>query len=648
MIMETIANILGSPLTAKLLMLAAVFVALSLCRKRDLEGVSNIILAVLPLLAVRDILFTIFPISEIFLVSDVILFAIYGFFVFRAYGKKILSVAFVAVNLVFLLAFTANLLFAFAVDLPPAVYLSMLGLDLVALLVLSALSGKSAQTLSAQVAFKVAAPFLCAYAVYAALAALLGYDNFIVQRVAVPASYFILIYYCVIFLVEFEKEGQSERDHLNSTVDSIYAFMEGTGAMYSESLDMEPLLKTINAAMIKESEADGGLIAMVDEFDDIVAVKVMEGDFAPPFKLPADLPRKKARVEALLKHAQFSLGESIFGESVKTGGVYLRNEPASDSRVFVNGEEDFLSFSSLMVVPFNIRGKVVGIQALERKQGNAPFSDEIFERVKMLADYGAIVIRNSQFAIEAAERANIEKEAAISEDIQRTLLPKKLPDIGNLCFGSFSQTAHGVYSDYFDVIQNRKDRLSVIMSDVAGKGVHASVIMAMVRAILHLVTNTDKDAATVLTWINRGITGKIEMDHFATMGVLVADPETGLTEFSSAASQAPLVYRAAGNRIETLEAESVPIGVESKTEYRSERLVLAPEDFIVLYSDGVIEVMNDQGKQYGRKRLTDVILKNAHESPKELAMIVRQDIQDFIGQTRPHDDQSLLIMKLKA
>ncbi len=186
-----------------------------------------------------------------------------------------------------------------------------------------------------------------------------------------------------------------------------------------------------------------------------------------------------------------------------------------------------------------------------------------------------------------------------------------------------------------------------MIGDVAGKGVAAALVMVMIRSILHLVTNTSRDMATVLDWINRGITGKIELDHYCTLSVIGIDMVTGEVEYSNAGHQPLLIYRHASNSLETVEIESVPIGVEKNTEYARKILKLADGDMAIMYTDGIVEAMNDQGRQYGRKMLSSVITKHKDLAPKDIVARIKSDVSGFVGSVRQHDDQTVLVFKMR-
>jgi len=646
--LDSFMRFISSPLVTKLFVEVLAFAVLLHNRKRDLENVTSALLGVVALFAIRDMLFQFFPYIEIIFISDLLAFSSIFFVCSWFFEKKLNALLVALLNLVALVVFAANLVFPFIPASALSLYEVVLIADLAWFVIFCVLNASKAESVSQLLFAKTWILFSAFTAVYLGLTIVLGYGDESLHRILFPAYYAIFFIFNGAYLDVVDFQGQRERDYLTHTIDSIYAFMESCGGAFKNAADMNELLTQINRSVIAETKASGGLIAMVDEFDDILAVRALEGSFPPPFKLPAELPRKQPRIDAFMRHAQFKLGETVFGEAAKSGQSIFIADASRDPRVVINGDEDFFNLSSLMVVPFALGEKVIGVVALSRSAAQPSFTELEFERCRMLADFGTIVIRNLQSAMEAAEKSNIEKEAAIAQDIQKTLLPKKIVDIDKMTFGAFCQPARGVYSDYYDIIHNRADQAILVMADVAGKGVQASLIMVMIRALLHLTTNTSKDIATILNWVNRGISGKIEMDHFATLAIVSVNTKTGECEYANANQQPLCIVRKRSGESEMLEMESVPIGVERKTEYVSRGFKLEPGDILAVFTDGIPEAMNIQGKQYGKKRLSDIIMRNVSQSPKDLAVNMRKDLQDFVGQARQHDDQSMLIMKMKT
>jgi sigma-B regulation protein RsbU (phosphoserine phosphatase) len=97
-----------------------------------------------------------------------------------------------------------------------------------------------------------------------------------------------------------------------------------------------------------------------------------------------------------------------------------------------------------------------------------------------------------------------------------------------------------------------------------------------------------------------------------------------------------------------VEAKSVPIGVERRTTYASTNVSLSRGDLLVLYTDGIVETINAQGKQYGRRNLGAVIQRSRGLEPQAVAAAIRDDLEQFAGQSLPHDDRTVLVMKRKT
>jgi len=472
-------------------------------------------------------------------------------------------------------------------------------------------------------------------------------------------SSIVLLVFLVLFqsfIPPVQEKVESSQDQANESKvtveDPLIAIGQEFISHVSESLTQEVnltrLLDFINATLISTTNSDGGVIFITDDFEDIIAAKSFSGKIPPPYKLPQDIPHKQVRVETNFRYAQFNLGETIFGEVAATGKSVLIEHGDQDSRIFANGPEEFLKPGSYIVVPLMVKDRVVGIACVARLPENTPFNNEDFRIAKALAIYAGAAINNVYSVQEILERADLEREASIASQIQKTLHPKRLPDLPEASFGSFFNSTKGVCGDYYDIILARRDRIALIIADVAGKGIQSSMVMIMLRSILHLVTNTTKSAGTILDWVNKGITGKIDMDHYATLSFVSYTPENHTIEYASAGHQPMLLWRAENATIDMIKQKTDPIGVERSSSYTDMKLTVTKGDIIILYTDGLIEALNQDGHQYGIDNLSKTIRENASLTAKELATEIKHNVQAFIGSASLHDDQTLVIMKIKA
>jgi phosphoserine phosphatase RsbU/P len=451
---------------------------------------------------------------------------------------------------------------------------------------------------------------------------------------------------------EAEQHIEPKTEIEEKTDDPLIAIGQDFISHVSESLTQEinltRLLDFINETLIRNTEADGGVVFLADDFEDIITAKSYNGKIPPPYKLPQDIPHKLIRVETNFRYAQFNLGETIFGEVAATGKPVLIEFGDKDSRIFTNGPEEFLKPGSYIVVPLMVKDRVVGVSCVARLPEHQPFTENDFKVAKILASYAGASINNVYSVQEILEHADLEREASIASQIQKTLQPKRLPELPETGFGSFFNATKGVCGDYYDIILARRDRIALIIADVAGKGIQSSMVMIMLRSILHLVTNTTQSAGTILDWINKGITGKIDMDHYATLSFVSYCPAEHSLEYASAGHQPMLIWRNETSKMEIIRQKTDPIGVERSSAYKELKLTVKSGDIIILFTDGLIEALNQEGHQYGIDKLSKIVGENSQLTAKELANEVKHNIQAFVGSASLHDDQTLFIMKIKA
>jgi sigma-B regulation protein RsbU (phosphoserine phosphatase) len=169
----------------------------------------------------------------------------------------------------------------------------------------------------------------------------------------------------------------------------------------------------------------------------------------------------------------------------------------------------------------------------------------------------------------------------------------------------------------------------------------------MIRTIIHLVAHQPGMSVNrILDIVNWGIAGKVSLDRFATMAMLTYDFASHRLEYSNAAHHPLLIYRAATASFEALDTEGIPIGLEKKTKYNRIDTVLQPDDIVLLYTDGIIEAMNDRGEQYSLESLETVMRTHCALPPERLKKAIIEDMNRFVGKAKQHDDQTFLLMKV--
>jgi len=417
---------------------------------------------------------------------------------------------------------------------------------------------------------------------------------------------------------------------------------------YSSDNSMENYLEYCNSLLTERVQADGCVILMADDYDNTLAVKSFKGSFPPPYKLPEDLPHKPIRVETNLRFAQFQLKDNIFGDIFSSGEPAYIPDSVKDPRVFQNGPEEFLRCGSYIFAPIKQQEGVVGLVVLSRNPTSEKFSKADFDETLILTDAISTTMKPLYSFLAYAEHTELNKDGSIATKYQKTLLPQKLPVISGLQIGCFSNAVENVCGDYYDIIASRRDKISFVMSDVAGKGMNSLIVMIMIRAILRLAVNTNQAASTIMSWANRGICSESsKIDHFASVALINYNVTNKQADIVTCGNNPVFHFKAADKSLTQVTTPSEPMGVTKDTVYSDIQVSLSKDDLLVTCTDGVLETLNENGVQYSVENLKKVILKNSNASAKDISNKVREDLKKYAGVTQQYDDQSILVIKVQ-
>ena len=442
-------------------------------------------------------------------------------------------------------------------------------------------------------------------------------------------------------IAEIEAKHQKLLDVNKELISKVSTFFTGDNSM-------ESFLEYCNNFITEKVSADGCVILLADDYDNNLAVKSLTGSFPPPYKLPEDLPHKPIRVETNLRFATFNYDDNVFGDVYTTQKASLVADSVKDPRIFQNGPEDFLRCGSYIFVPLIQQDKAVGVIALSRKPDNAKFTKEEFETAVILVDAISTSLKPLYSFLSYAESTELNKGGDIATSYQLQLLPQKLPIIPGTTMGCFSLQAENVCGDFYDVIVSRKDRISFIMADIAGKGMNSLVVMIMIRAILRLAVNTAQSSSTILSWANRGIcsdTSKI--DHFASVALINYDSVNKMAQVSTCGNNPVFVYKASDKSFTQISSPTEPIGVSKETVYTDINVKLESGDIIATCTDGLLESLNEDGVQYSIERLSKAIINNCNANAKDITNKIKDDFKKYCGVAQQYDDQSLLVIKIQ-
>ena len=242
----------------------------------------------------------------------------------------------------------------------------------------------------------------------------------------------------------------------------------------------------------------------------------------------------------------------------------------------------------------------------------------------------------------AEKKDKMENELQIAKGIQMSMIPKTFPpfperdDIDML---ASIVPAKEVSGDLYDFFIN-DERLYFCIGDVSGKGVPASLVMAVTRSLFHTVSPHEKSPARILSIINDSMTEMNESDMFVTFFCGILDLNTGVLRFCNAGHNPPMIISDTVHRLDVL--PNLPLGVIKGMEFREQRITLRFDDSIFLYTDGVTEAENAELKLFGEERLEKVFLRQ--RSAQGQLEAVKRAVEQFVGGAPQNDDQTMLLV----
>lgn len=264
------------------------------------------------------------------------------------------------------------------------------------------------------------------------------------------------------------------------------------------------------------------------------------------------------------------------------------------------------------------------------------------ELLQTLAIEASTVLENARLLEQQRQKHKMEEELELARGIQQSLLPRTLPDEGWFRACGFSKSSHEVGGDYYDVISSGPDMNTVVIADVAGKGVSSAILASFLQGVF-LGAAGGPDISEVLSRVNNFLTDRGDHGKYATL--FFANIESsGRVTWANAGHCAPLLIRATGE-VKSLPPTSMPVGMIPGVPFPSEQLQLHPGDRLILYTDGVTEAQNHDGDFFGKTRLRSVTEAASNLDCSELYEAVQDAIQAFTEDAGQSDDVTLVVIE---
>ena len=252
--------------------------------------------------------------------------------------------------------------------------------------------------------------------------------------------------------------------------------------------------------------------------------------------------------------------------------------------------------------------------------------------------------------LEIADRVVMKRDLQIAREIQTWLLPGAPPQIPGISVAYATRPANTVAGDYYDVFPrpgktSDENRVVFAVADVAGKSIPAAMLMATFQASLKTLSTAQVALPELVADMNKYACSNSQGGlRFTTAFLSEYDATRRVFTYINCGHNNPILRRGNGS-VERLDVGGLPIGIQSEARYESASVTLAPGDWLIIFTDGLVEAENAHQDEYGETRLLATIAAGVASTPAEMLNRLMAELDLFVGNTPQHDDVTCLLVK---
>lgn len=400
---------------------------------------------------------------------------------------------------------------------------------------------------------------------------------------------------------------------------------------FNSSLDLDEVLNRVMDEVIVATRAERGFLMLHDE----------QGQLA--FRAARGMDQHT------IHDPMFQISLSVVHGVARQGQPVLTGDAQVDPRFSMRQSVKLLGLRSILCVPLRIKERILGTIYVDNRIQAGIFSPDDLELLNAIASSAAIAIENARLYQVAVEKGRLESELQMARQVQLSLLPAEIPVVSGWEFSARWLPARQVAGDYYDFIAGPNGQLGMVVADVSDKGMPAALFMALSRSIVRASMDPALSPAGSIQRANRLICQDSTSGMFITLFYALLDPQQGRLSYVNAGHNPALFFqrgkRPGQGAMSRLGRTGMALGVEADAPYEERRLVLNPGDFLVLYTDGVTDALDPQGRSFDMDRLESLVLAHREETAQQIGEALESALRAFTSQAPVFDDITLLVIR---
>jgi serine phosphatase RsbU (regulator of sigma subunit) len=357
----------------------------------------------------------------------------------------------------------------------------------------------------------------------------------------------------------------------------------------------------------------------------------------------ADPVQVAARMREGATNKPMMLSAAILRTVLDECSSVVTADAASDERFKAQHSIVAQAVHSAMAVPLFDNERVLGLIYVDRQMLSGPFSNDQVELLTLLANMAAVKIKNARLLEAEQASLQLQQQLQTAARIQRSLLPPVPERVDGWEFDALLESCYAVGGDLFDFHPLPDGRLVIVVGDVSGKGLGASLLMSSFVSAARVLYDDTADMATLAARLSAAVLRNADPGRFVTGVLACLDPRTGVLEYVNAGHPPPCVV--AGGTIRTLDATGVPFGILPGATYTQARTTLEPGELLAIFSDGIPEAQHGDAF-FDDERVHAALLEAAPASDLAAARrTVVERVDAFVAGAGRNDDLTLFLLR---
>jgi sigma-B regulation protein RsbU (phosphoserine phosphatase) len=445
---------------------------------------------------------------------------------------------------------------------------------------------------------------------------------------------------------------KQEKEELLTEESRMFSFLHEIGENLAHDRGLRRLHEDIVQGVMRVVGADSAALYILDTRTGADLIPAALTRDSPAL---IELPEKLAEASSAALHSYLQLttipategllGKCFTSQSAVNAGPLI---PGKNWRGRVAPSQAGMS---VMVAPVTTGSRRLGVLGAIQLPGKDPFTHHEFEVFRSAAEQCAFALASAMTQQEAMDKRRIEEELRSASEVQRILLPQTAPELGDYLIAATNTPAKVMSGDYYDFLQLDENHLGVVIADVSGKGIPASLVMATCRALLRGLAQNELSPSTALGKVNRRLWGDVREDMFISLAYCVLDRNSPQIVMARAGHDAPLLFSRSNGQISVINPPGLALGVDSGKVFeratKDHTFFMESGDCLLLYTDGVNEAMNSAGDEFGMELLTETFRKAAPGGAQAVLDAFQKAVKDFAGDQPQNDDITIIVVQKK-